>query len=422
MSYEFIVEFECPQCGAPASLEETSRLFICNYCNVKSYLAPRDVYHYVLHDRVPEDKEIIYFPFWRLKGVLFICTLDLTVHSEFVDYMYQAVPSDFFPEGLGFKAQVIKMRFAGPEFRGRIFLPEIPLEDITAELKYDYETAFNQEYLTEFACYHLEFIGMKEIIYAPYYIHDRTLYDGISNERVDKFWEEKIYVDDELMADLPPEGRMGQDIKFLPTLCPHCNWDMKCARDSLLLACSNCNSFYKPHQRKIKKIGTGFVPGDSDTALYLPFWRLKAVVNDIPLASYGDLIKTANLTKFVSEEDKKRPFYFWIPAFKIASKLFLQIASHVTLCQPHGKIRQDMPKVPIYPVNLPISEVLKFPKTMIANFIAFKEIHFPKIEHVEIIPQRMALVHLPFQAHGSEFVHPDYRVRVTGKTLEHHRL
>jgi hypothetical protein len=38
-----------------------------------------------------------------------------------------------------------------------------------------------------------------------------------------------------------------------------------------------------------------------------------------------------------------------------------------------------------------------------------------------IFEKRIALVYLPFQAYGSEFANPDFRVRVTGKTLERHR-
>ena len=63
MSNEVIVEFDCPQCGAPAGLEETSRLFVGDYCSVKSYLVPQAGYHFVLPSRAPEDKTIIYFPY-----------------------------------------------------------------------------------------------------------------------------------------------------------------------------------------------------------------------------------------------------------------------------------------------------------------------------------------------------------------------
>jgi DNA-directed RNA polymerase subunit RPC12/RpoP len=421
MDNEFIVEFECPQCGAPASLEETSRLFVCEYCTVKSYLVPQEVYHFVLPSRAPQDKDIIYFPYWRLKGVLFICEPHLTVYTEPIDLIYQAAPSDFFPRSLGFKTHVMKMRFAGPDLKGRIFKPTIPLHDIVAHMKYEYEIGYKQQYETELAFYHAEFVGLLEIIYAPFYIHESTLYDGISNERVDMFRHDPIHIDEELMAALPPEECLNQDVKFMPTLCPHCGWDMDCAKDSYLLACKNCSSFYKPRQGKVKKLGVGFIPRETNTALFLPFWRLKADVKGIQLTTFGDLIKVANLIKVVSGNDKQRQFYFWIPAFKIASKLFLQIATHVTLCQPQGKFERSMPDVPMYPVNLPISEAIKCPKTVIANFIAFKDIHFPKLHQFEITPKRLALIYLPFQAYGSEFVHPDFKVRVTNKTLEHFR-
>lgn len=126
MSQDFIVEFECHQCGASADLEETSRVFQCRFCGVKSYLIPKDVFHYVIPGKVPAGKEVMYFPYWRFKGVLFSSLSSLEVHSEPVDYLYQAVPSEFFPAGLGFKIHVMKMRFAGPEFQGRIFEPVIP--------------------------------------------------------------------------------------------------------------------------------------------------------------------------------------------------------------------------------------------------------------------------------------------------------
>ncbi|MGD8519782.1 MAG: hypothetical protein PVF56_01450 [Desulfobacterales bacterium] len=422
MDHEFIVEFECPQCGAPASLEETSRLFACKFCGVKSYLVPREVFHYVLPSRAPEGMEIIYFPYWRLKGVLFICALDCCVYSEPIDLLYQAAPSDLFPPTPGFKAHIMKMRFAGQDVKGRIFEPTIASEDIIEQLIEEYAAGFQEEFQTDGVFYHETFVGLLEIIYAPFYIHDDTLYDGVSNEPVTVYRYDPMLIDEELVVTLPAEKCFNQEIKFIPTLCPYCGWDMDGARDSHLLACKNCNSFYKPRLADIIKLGVGFMPADANTALYLPFWRLRADISGIQLATFGDLIKMANLIKVVTENEGQRKFYFWIPAFKIASKLFLQIATHVTLCQPHMNVKRSIPDVPVYPVTLPISEALKCPKTVIANFIAFKEIHFPKLDWIEIAPKGLALIYLPFQALGSEFVHPDYKVRVTNKTLEHHRL
>ena len=37
------IEQSCPQCGAPANLEETDRLFACPFCRVTSLLLTRDL-------------------------------------------------------------------------------------------------------------------------------------------------------------------------------------------------------------------------------------------------------------------------------------------------------------------------------------------------------------------------------------------
>jgi len=421
MNNKFMVEFECPQCGAPAGMEETSRLFVCDHCAVKSYLDPKEVFYFVLPGRAPEDKAVIYFPYWRLKGVLFICEPALTVYSDPIDRTYQAAPSDLFPRNLAYKTQVMKMRFAGRDLKGNIFKPTIPLNDIVARMKSEYEINYQQHNATEAAFYHAEFVGLLEIIYAPFYMQESTLYDGISNKRVDLGRDDPIHIDEKFAAALPPEKGLDQDVKFIPTLCPNCGWDMDCAKDSILLACNKCNSFYQPGRGGAKKLSVGFSPPEKNTALFLPFWRLEADVSGIQLDTFGDLVKLANLIKVVSDEDKQRKYYFWIPAFKIASKLFLQIATRVTLGQPRGKYERSMPDVPIYPVNLPISEAIKCPKTVVANLIAIKEIHFSKLKRIEITAKRSALIYLPFEAYGSEFIHPQYKVRVSSQTLEHFR-
>ncbi|MCK7515939.1 MAG: hypothetical protein MZV70_76205 [Desulfobacterales bacterium] len=64
----FQIEHQCPQCGAPANLEETDRLFACPFCRVKSFLLTRDYFRYVLPAKNPAGKELVYFPYWRFKG------------------------------------------------------------------------------------------------------------------------------------------------------------------------------------------------------------------------------------------------------------------------------------------------------------------------------------------------------------------
>jgi len=75
-SSNFLIDYQCPQCGAPAVLDETDRLFLCEYCRVKSYLITKDYFRYTLPSKAPENKKLLYFPYWRFKGMLFSCASD----------------------------------------------------------------------------------------------------------------------------------------------------------------------------------------------------------------------------------------------------------------------------------------------------------------------------------------------------------
>lgn len=407
MEDELVVEIKCPQCGAPGSMKESTRLFKCAYCRVNSYLVPSDIFRYVLPSRAPEGKELIYFPYWRFKGVLFMCVPN-TVVSEVVDEILQAELSDLMPFNLGYKTQYLKLEAAGAHIKGRIFPPGIPFAEAVDYFKEQFETY-----------YHSEFIGLVELIFAPFYIHDNTVYDGITNKRVDEFWEEIIELDDALLSELPPVESMKTNIKALSTLCPSCGWDMDSAPDSYLIACNNCGAFWKPRWKGFKRLGVAYLPGTGKNTVYLPFWRIRAEINGVDLDSYGDLVKIANLIKVVKADEAQAAFCFWIPAFRIGSHLFLQIAKHVTLCQPKGTLVKKLPDEPVYPVNLPMEEALRILKTVLADFIGFPEINFPKLGHIRIKPRRLALIFLSFETIGNELINHAYRVNVNRQTLEH---
>jgi hypothetical protein len=269
--------------------------------------------------------------------------------------------------------------------------------------------------------YHSEFIGELDLIYAPFYVHDSTLYDGTYNKRVDEYRDKKINMTKEVVAKLPPLGSLQQDVKFIPVLCPHCGGNTDCARDSYLLTCRNCNSFWRPQWDGMKRLGLSYLPGDSDTALYLPFWQVKTDISSLHLDTYEDLIKVANLFKPARDDYDQIDFHFWLPAFRISSHLYLQIAKRVTIVQPQGQLEHEMPDADAYPVTLPMTEALKSMKTVLADFIRLPELNYSRLRGIGIRPKRSALIFLPFQAAGSEFVHPECKVRVSKRSLEHFR-
>ncbi|GAH03518.1 unnamed protein product, partial [marine sediment metagenome] len=55
-------------------MEETDRLFACEFCRVKSYLVATDVFRYMLPSKAPESKELLFFPLLALQGhAVFLC-------------------------------------------------------------------------------------------------------------------------------------------------------------------------------------------------------------------------------------------------------------------------------------------------------------------------------------------------------------
>ncbi|MDY6857602.1 MAG: hypothetical protein SWO11_23450 [Thermodesulfobacteriota bacterium] len=70
----------------------------------------------MLPSQAPAHKEVIYFPYWRFRGVLFICELH-NIHgeitSEVIDKTLQAAPSDIFAFNLGYKIHLFKIKLFG---------------------------------------------------------------------------------------------------------------------------------------------------------------------------------------------------------------------------------------------------------------------------------------------------------------------
>ena len=70
-------------------MEETDRLFACEFCRVTSYLYAKDVFRYLLPSKAADSKELVFFPYWRFKGMLFACAGN-GVRHKFVDVSHQA--------------------------------------------------------------------------------------------------------------------------------------------------------------------------------------------------------------------------------------------------------------------------------------------------------------------------------------------
>ncbi|HLA26741.1 MAG TPA: hypothetical protein VJZ49_02480, partial [Syntrophales bacterium] len=65
------IDHQCPQCGAPVTLDEADRLLLCPFCRTKLYLFVSDHFRYFIPAPEARSRDIIYLPYWRLKGLSF---------------------------------------------------------------------------------------------------------------------------------------------------------------------------------------------------------------------------------------------------------------------------------------------------------------------------------------------------------------
>jgi predicted RNA-binding Zn-ribbon protein involved in translation (DUF1610 family) len=302
-----IIEHSCPQCGAPVELEETDRLIRCGFCRVASVIDTSDFFRYVIPHRAENGKPLIYFPYWRFKGMLFSC-LAKKIEQRFVDVSHQAFNSPYFPPNIGFRGQTQKIRFLDPDPGDAYVKPNKPFTDVLSLWSDQFSATLPKPIL------HQEYIGETfSMIYAPFYL-DSALHDAVLNQAVSQASAERVE------AHLVKEDRPRWSMRFLATLCPGCGWDLQGDRDSLALNCTNCQSVWWVKKGRLQQLNTAHAVSTQSQVIYLPFWRIQADVGTITLNSYADLVRVANLPRVAQPEWDKLPFYFWNPAFKVRPK------------------------------------------------------------------------------------------------------
>ncbi len=401
----FLIDHQCPQCGAPAALSETDRLFQCAFCKVNSYLVERSYFRYLLPHNAPDGQELIYFPYWRFKGMVFSC-LPTGIQNRFLDVSQQAVQSTHFPVSVGLRSQAMKLRFVSPETKGWFIKPHLPFRQVMEAFLTRYNSKIPGPIL------HQSHIGESlSLIYAPFYVGKRIM-DAVLNQPVSAELDESFEVS--RFSGGPADWR----IRFIPTLCPNCGWDMQGRRDALVLHCKNCESMWQASKQGMSRVNVAHLPNhENENTIYLPFWRIKAEVTGIDLSSYADLVKAANLPKAIQPGWDRIPCHFWGPAFKIRPKSFLRLTRQITLSQPRNDLIAHVPKGNMHPVNLPVSESVETLKLNLAGLLRPKKIVEERITDIRVKPSRYLLAYLPFEIHHHDLVQPTFNIAVNQNQL-----
>ncbi len=373
---------------------------------MKSYLQTKRYFRYELPDKIPAHQHLVFLPYWRFKGMLFSC-VPRKIQHQFVDVSLQAIQSHLFPNTLGFRSQVLKLKFSRQAPPARYLQHNLPLETVTQTLRQRYKPRGSRNII------HQAFIGdTVSMIYAPFYV-DKYLYDGVLNEPISP---ERTY---DLNLHSLPEAKPSSGIHFLATLCPYCGWDLEGQRDSLVLHCTNCASVYQPEDRGFSKLSAAYMPGPGEPQRYMPFWRFKADIMGLKLATYTDLVREANLPKVVPPGFAEAPFHFWSPAFKIRPQFLLRLSQNLTVSQPTGPFQTGVPKGNLHQVNLPLTEGIESLKLVLAGIIKPRSKIETILADIQVKPRSYILVYLPFVEKHHDLVQPDLGIAINKNMLAH---
>ena len=328
------------------------------------------------------------------------------IRDRFLDASQQAVPSPFFPASVGLRSQAMKLQFVTPETRGWFLRPTLPFDKVRSTFLDQFNRTASEPIL------HQAHIGESlSLLYAPFYAEKRLI-DGVLNKPVSA----ELDAEAELarLAGGPADWRIG----FIPTLCPHCGWDMQGDRDALVLHCENCSAMWQIRKGRWSKVNVAHLPGDPGReSVYLPFWRIRAEVSGISLDTYADLVKQANLPKVVQADWHRLPHHFWSPAFKVRPQRFLRLARQITLGQPREHLTARIPTGPLHTVNLPLSEAIELLKMNLSGFIRPKKVIVERMADIHVKAKRYLLVYLPFETRHHDLVQATFNIAINRNQL-----
>jgi hypothetical protein len=417
----FRVEHQCPQCGAPIVLDEQTRFFACEFCRVKSCISQTGFARYMFarsslamsHPDAPDDADLVFVPYWRFKGVAYTCTLAGVSH-RFLDISALALEGSFpnLPVSLGFRSQTLALKQVTPHTRGRFLRPaDAPailaqVQNRSMNVKQPGHTGFSEQ------------IGETlSLIYSPFYTKGNRLVDAILNQPTRTFAGTHIRLDD------LPGCRPEKQTVFLPGICPDCGWDLEGANDSLILICKNCSTLWKPRDRHLTKIRFKCARPGSDSDVMVPFWKISAGISGLSLSSMADLVRLANLPRTVRPEWEHQDLFFWAPAFKVRPRIFLGLASRITVGQPGPALDpdlgpgRDIPGNRHVPVTLPADEAVQSIRITLAGLARPRTDVIPALVDLKITPVQAMLVFIAFEDQGHDYVHDGLKAGINKNAL-----
>ncbi|RUM34797.1 MAG: hypothetical protein DSY58_07710 [Desulfobulbus sp.] len=409
---EIKVEQPCPQCGGKITLDATHRLLTCPYCGVKSFLQSKGPFRYTLPvggSSIGSNESLLYAPFIRFKGNVFLVS-DTGISYRVVDTTQEGFPMPGLPPSLGLRPQAMNLLRLNNGNRGRFLR-------LSRKLPVILEKAARINALTEKGgkqVYHRAYIGEDiSYIYLPMLRENDCLVDAVTDTSL---------VDCKQTRAFPLKGSKFNSrwqVNFLATLCPRCGWNLDGEGDCLVLSCRNCDTTWYLGKKGLERIPCKIIPGDSDTRLYLAFWKISAHIPSMKIWSFADFMERTNQPVLTGKLWRERVMSFWIPAFKLRPKIFLQSARQATVNQWLLPESQELHTLPnLYPVTLPFNEARQALKLVLAAAAVSRKSVFPKLPGADAENITTQLVYLPFVDRKYDWMQPRTGIVIAKSILQ----
>jgi hypothetical protein len=423
MRTDFILEHQCPQCGAGVNLSDTDRIFSCPYCKANLVVVGQPHYAYYLKPSPKAPKDLIFVPYWRFKGTHW--TLNRGgVHHNLTDQSVCAASFPCVPQTLGIRSQCVTMKFVQPHSEGVFLDADVDCENARTRLFPSMsERARRASILlnTEGAgdCGEVGLPAMTafsgeaiSLVYAPHFVRDGILHDGVSLSALGS-----------VSVDLPEwiDARPMPPI-FISALCPVCGWDCSAEHDSLVLLCTKCDKAWIGRNSGLEGMEILISPGHEQGDIHIPFWRFEVRHREFPLATYADLVRLTNLPKVILPDMESQKLFFWIPAFKSNPEIFHRLAKLMTISQKPQEYVTSIPASNYYPVTLPAEEGFKTISILLGDIGLSRKTLLSRLEESSFDSMPGTLVYVPFSSTGGELIAKHLNFAIQSSTLKWGRL
>jgi predicted RNA-binding Zn-ribbon protein involved in translation (DUF1610 family) len=395
----------CPQCGAKVEVEVGDRVLTCRYCRTSLYIVPDGPLGY----RLPvvekfRGEEIIYLPFWRLKGVRYrVFSATGEVDAHFLDSTAPA--TSLLPEGtsLGVRPQAWQLILTNwPKNSPKI---DIPVEKAIDGSAVDRVFGVRVDQLMS------RLIGETAVIvHAPFVLRE----EGEKVCLLEAFPDGREYC-------LTPEGAgalkeaLGKaethpPMRFLPLICPNCAGSLPPDHGAEVLLCPNCARAWWTRGEKFGEMPFALLGELGEGKRLFPFWQLDFSAESIGLKSRADLALWTTPYRITPKEWSEDNCSALIPGFKIKPNIFLRLGRVATLFftgGEHGSPRPEKGKTSAEPVRLPLKEAVEALPVILSSMVMDKKNRLPLIAGAEFRILRARLLYIPFVLERREWRHEE---------------